>query len=60
MFGTKFVGATHGMMLSASAIGALSGPTGMAYLVRLSSPPKVTHISRPFPLPNMHVLYRSA
>lgn len=34
MFGTKFVGAVHGRMLTASAAGAMVGPTLMTLLVR--------------------------
>ena len=33
MFGTKFVGAVHGRMLTASAAGAMVGPTLMTQLV---------------------------
>lgn len=32
LFGTKFVGAIHGRMLTASTVGAMLGPTGLAFL----------------------------
>lgn len=32
LFGTKFVGAVHGRMLTASTVGAMAGPVGISYM----------------------------